>query len=108
MMQQKLFTLDGEKSFVGFSNGETWNGFSCPYSELEECTKIMEAFNKDNEDLEVSVKLVYDEEEDCFIEQDENYDEEEYVVYEAMFINVDGANKKVYALGSDEWTWVEF
>lgn len=108
MMQKKLFTLDGEKSFVGFSNGETWNGFSCPYFELEECKKIMDAFNKDNEELEVSIKLVYDEENDCFIEQDENYDEEEYVVYEAMFINVDGVNKKVYALGSYEWVWVEF
>lgn len=68
----------------------------------------MDAFNKDNEELEVSIKLVYDEEKDCFIEQDENYDEEEYVVYEAMFINVDGTNKKVYALGSYEWVWVEF
>lgn len=108
MMKKNLFTLDGENSFVGFSNGETWNGFSCPYFELEECKKIMEAFNKENEELEVSVKLVYNEEEDCFIEEDENYDEEEYLIYEALFINVDGENKKVYALGSNEWTWVEF
>lgn len=107
-MMQKLFTLNGEKAYLGFSNEETWNGFSCPYFDLEESKKIMEDFNKDNEDLEVEVKLIYDEEKDCFIEQDENYDEDEQIVYEAMFINVDGANKKVYALGSYEWMWVEF
>jgi len=107
-MEKKLFTLDGENYFVGFSNGETWNDFECPYFELEECRKIMNTFNKENEELEVNIKLIYDEENDCFIEEDENYEEEEYIVYEATFINVDGINKKVYALGSYNWTWVEF
>lgn len=108
MMEKKLFTLDGEKAYLGFSNEETWNGFECPCFELEECKKIMDAFNKENEELEVEVKLIYDEEKDCFIEQDENYEEDEYIIYEGMFINVDGINKKVYALGSYNWTWVEF
>lgn len=106
-MKKTLFTCGTNLTFEGFSNGETWNGFDCPYFEFEECEKIMNAFNKENEECDVDVKIIYDSTNDCFIEQDENYDEDEYVTYEALFIETSEGSKKVYPLGTCYWMWEE-
>lgn len=106
-MKKTLFTCGTNLTFEGFSNGETWNGFDCPYFEFEECEKIMSAFNKENEECDVDAKIIYDSTNDCFIEQDENYDEDEYVTYEALFIETSEGPKKVYPLGTCYWMWEE-
>jgi hypothetical protein len=104
-MNKKLFTCGNELSFVGFSNGKTWNGFDCPYFEFEECEKIMNSFNKENEKFDLNIKIIYDSTNDCFIEQDENYDEDEYVIYESLLIETSEGTKKVYPIGNCYWTW---
>ncbi len=45
-METKVFSLEGiTGSFKGYTNGETWNGFECPYFELAVALFIMKAYN---------------------------------------------------------------
>lgn len=40
-LRQSEFSFDGEKYFKGFTLGERWNGFECPYFELETANQIL-------------------------------------------------------------------
>ncbi len=108
LFTKKLFTCGPESTtYEGYTSGEKWNGFDCPLFELEESLKIMKDFNDLNEELELNIKLVYDPDQDHFTEEDENYDEDEYVVYEPLLINTPDGTKKLYPIGTGYWTWEE-
>lgn len=107
-MNKKLFIYEGTSlTFEGYTNGEKWNGFDCPLFELDESLKIMEDFNDLNEELELDIKLVYNSEQDYFVEEDENYDEDEPIIYEPLLIKTSEGTKKVYPIGAGYWTWEE-
>ncbi len=48
LLEGKFSTdLTGEDSFFdGFTKGETWNGFACPYFTFEQGQRIVEATNR--------------------------------------------------------------
>jgi hypothetical protein len=45
-MKQALFTLDalGTQAFEGYTRGESWNGWSCPYFTFERAQAVVEAW----------------------------------------------------------------
>lgn len=86
--------LDGA-TFKGYSLNETWNGWACPYFDLEESKKIVEEWNKRG------LKANFDEVSDVFIfEIGEESETEE-------FGSIQIEEKKLYPIGTSDWIWEE-
>lgn len=94
-MKQAKFAIDTfpDQSFEGYSNGEEWNGWACPYFTLEEGQKILRAHNSNG------LKGMFDKIADQFVF--ENVDENEF--YPAII--EDGV--KLYPIGNGSWIWEE-
>ena len=101
------FDYGNGTTFKGYTKGNLWNGFDCPLFEVEECEKIVELFNSENEEFGTEVKLVYDSTKDCYVEIDPNIDEEDYISYEFTSIDTKDGIKRVCSLGSFNWCWEE-
>ncbi|WP_175888186.1 hypothetical protein [Burkholderia contaminans] len=97
MLVEKLFQIDGGKEYKGFSQGQYWNGFECPFFTLEVAQEIA----KDMNAVTTEEKLVYDEAQDTFIYQVDYYPEDEWEKFEATMIE----GKKLYGVGSFSWCW---
>lgn len=95
-MKQSEFTLESlpGRTFKGFTNGESWNGWACPYFEFDTAVLIKNAHNELG-----LLDAYYDEEKDSFVfefpDETENYKAEE--------INV----RKLYPIGNGSWIWEE-
>ena len=112
-MKKTLFTMDAypeHLSFEGFTFGERWNGWACPYFTKEQGLKLIDA---QNELVNYCVKsgvpfftLKFDEEKDAFIigyfdsidDEDAQFEDYEAVVREGV---------KLYAIGAYSWCWYE-
>ncbi len=82
------------KIFHGYSSGNTWNGWECPFFEFDEAAAITAVQNKIKED-----SCYYEKEKDSFIFKFQDEIEE----YPAEFIE----EKKLYGIGSSIWIWEE-
>lgn len=96
-MEKRSFTIDSldSKRFEGFTCGEIWNGWACPYFTFEEATKIVDAQNANG-----SYSAYYDEAKDTFVFSFSNEEKEEYSAE-----NLGG--EKLYGIGSGSWIWEE-
>ncbi len=92
-MRESKFTIETlpEYSFEGFSKGDDWNGWACPYFSFGEAQRVVKAHD--------SGTARYDEENDQFIFI--LGDEEE--VYPAVSEN----GRKLYPIGNGNWIWEE-
>ena len=90
-MKKSTFTIDSipGQQFEGFTDGEDWNGWACPYFPFETAQKIVAAHDPKT--------ARYDEENDQFIFT--VGDEEE--VYPAVSEN----DRKLYPIGNGSWIW---
>ena len=92
------FCMDmSEETFQGFTDGDTWNGFACPYFIYEEAARLLNEFGNEWE---------FDEEKDSFLVHplgDSEYDEPEE--FGSVMIQVDGEEVKTYAIGAYSWIW---
>lgn len=96
--QKATFILDafeGEE-FEGCTQGETWNGFACPYFPFENAQRLMSVLSSDGQ------TAFYDEKADVFVCAEEDEDEEDAYRYGA--ISVEGLGK-LYPIGARVWTW---
>jgi hypothetical protein len=88
-----LFSMDCvEENIEGFSYGNTWNGWACPYFTKESgllIAKLMPDFG-----------MTYDEENDRFVAESEYYDRDEW-----ESVVIDGA--KYYPIGNCSWCWFD-
>jgi hypothetical protein len=104
-LRESHFHLDAfpEESYRGYTRGQTWNGWACPYFEFEEAQRVVQSQVRRSNDLEDDreYKAEYRQGEDAFCFWDPYY--EEWITYES--IEIDG--KKFYPVGAFEWTWVE-
>jgi hypothetical protein len=93
-MEKSKFSIESlpGQIFEGFTTGEDWNGWACPYFAFEEACRIVEAHNKSNE-----LPAVYDENKDTFIFEFPDEPEE----YTAEQIN----GQKLYGIGTGGWIW---
>ena len=117
-LKAKLFMCDGfEESdpFEGYDLGTTWNGWACPAFEKDEADRIVDAINQLNDGSETDIELVFDEDNDQFIEimhaYDEDVTEEEPEANKVFFKGKDHMTedgiKHLYDIGAFEWTWFE-
>lgn len=100
---QKYFEIgDGKVRYPGYTRGERWNGFACPYFTKEVGQQI--AKDGSTEDY----YLIFDEKKDRFVYHDCDCDQLEYEVFEGEDIIVDGENIHVYPIGAFSWIWSDY
>lgn len=94
-MRDAKFVIDvfPGQQFEGFSNGESWNGWACPYFTFEEGQKILQAHNSGE------AKGWFDDRGDQFVF--EIQDEKE------VCPAVEENGVKLYPIGSGSWIWEE-
>lgn len=96
ILRQSRFTIEAlpGEAFDGYSIGENWNGWACPYFTFEEAIRIADAHEKI-----LNVKITYKDSDDMFILNPIDEVEE----YASILI----AGKKLYPMGSFSWIWEE-
>jgi hypothetical protein len=94
------FSIDDSAEYQGWTFGETWNGFACPYFEKDVADKMTKDFS--DEDW----KLYYDAKKNSFIHEpkDEQYETEEF---EVTTIDTLDGKKEVWPIGAYFWVWEE-
>ncbi|MNB76602.1 hypothetical protein D3C75_232710 [compost metagenome] len=116
-MRKTNFTImEWEQSFEGYTSGETWNGWACPYFTKEAGIKLCEYTRSGRYD-EVADWFVFaiEGQEDVVTDQVlldiRNHPDvdliEDYEVYKPEEINVNGESLKVYGIGYGWWIWDE-
>src|SRR5688572_28108464 len=95
-MRPATFVIDflGDKAFKGYTQGEEWNGFACPYFTFNQGQRVMEAW------LENGHKAFYSKEKDEFYFQMEDGEMD-------IFPSVEIAGENVYPIGNGCWIWSE-
>lgn len=117
-----FYVCDSDLIYKGYTTGETWNGWACPYFSKEVCFNMINTLFDDENNY-----AFYNEEENCFIcYMDFDFTdypkeklmkdfklckklEEEGLVMIAneLKINFKGKNIKVYDMGTAWFTWLE-
>lgn len=86
--------------FEGFTDGDSWNGWACPYFTNQTAKTILKASEING------YSWRYDAAADAFlvshIDDPESFEPERF---ESVNINVDGSNIVVYPVGAYSWIW---
>lgn len=92
------FDSEAEYPYVGYTSGQRWNGWECPWFELDEAQWIV---------ADCPIGSKYNPDKDCFEQRD--YAADSYEAYElpALSILVDGRYVRVYTV-VDGWCWEEW
>jgi len=103
-LRESEFYLDADPdtSYQGYTAGQTWNGFACPYFELQVAQEVAQAYVEMHaEGPGRPRKVEYDPENDCFRFYEPAYDDWEEV--SALIVG----EKKLYPIGAFSWAWHE-
>lgn len=96
-MKKSLFTIDGfEAIFEGYTQGQHWNGWACPYFTKEMADEIIRINNKTSD---VAFHFGYNEDTDTFYRFSDPIDHFE----EFTGIDIDGLH--LYPIGNMSWVW---
>lgn len=98
--------------FDGFTSGQTWNGWQCPYFTLEQGQAIVEAINRTQDEWSReptnldTLHGLYDSMRDAFVfyqesAKDSDNPDEDWEIF--TFVEVDG--QKLYPIGAWCWIW---
>jgi hypothetical protein len=90
----------GFDSFEGYTKGETWNGWDCPYFTFEQAQKILNVFNEIHRIIGESRQAYYDSNNDFFAFP---RDSDETEIYKPVVEN----KIKYYPIGAFNWIWEE-
>ncbi|MEO8612971.1 MAG: hypothetical protein ABI690_34075 [Chloroflexota bacterium] len=86
--------------FQGYTDGDTWNGFACPYFERTVAEQIL------NNAAKHGISWLYNYEYDAFIVRSisdpDGYAPEEF---QGHMIAIDGKETRVYGIGAYTWMW---
>lgn len=115
------FVLDGigvepEHQYQGYTNGETWNGWECPFFTREEAERLATYFR-----TRWGCDFAYDAARDAYVykpcnhktpqgEDCEGQPWEEEIVYRTIMLTItpNGQEMPFYGIGAWEWTWDEW
>lgn len=94
-MREAKFSIDtlGDKVFEGYTQGEKWNGWACPYFTYEQAERVVQAH------CEIGLKAWYDAASDAFSFEISASDEID------SFLGEDIEGKKLYPVGANCWIW---
>jgi hypothetical protein len=100
-MSKAKFAIDSipDVVFQGYTNGDTWNGWACPYFEKAEAERVLRA-------SEVNRYLWTYTENGFSVQNQDDPEGYESEVFEALKIATeDGSELTVYAIGAYSWIW---
>lgn len=91
-----------DTTFPGYTKGDTWNGWACPYFEREVAEKIADHYSEMHRyDNGEEYWAEYNSGEDVFAFHNTQDDEPR------KFGPAEVEGKKLYPVGAYCWTWVE-
>lgn len=100
MMRKALFQIDDGPVYIGYTNGDRWNGWATPYFTFEEARKLQADWNRETE-----YPMFYDVSKDEFRVRYEDYDEP-YIWKGEDIQTVDGI-RHLYGIGAYSHIWDE-
>jgi hypothetical protein len=102
MFHKCRFTIeDWFGPFEGWTSGQRWNGWECPYFEFDTAILMVDAWNNAPFDEEYQAR--YDEEQDAFCFCSDGL--EEWDCFGAQTIEIADKTIKVYPIGAFCWIW---
>ena len=109
-VRKAKFYIDGlgDGIYPGFTEGDHWNGFACPFFEKETGMKIIDAWIAAGKEItpEVEYTASFDLETDSFYFDDDCGDGS--IQFEGLDIVYEGKTVHVYPIGASFWVWDEF
>jgi len=96
-----LFTIEGyEKNFTGYSNEKhNWNGWACPYFELEDALEVLETMEgvrfDEHKQLSDGGNVL------CWLDDDE----EMHILESEIIETASGERVEVFGVGVGQWCW---
>ena len=98
-MNKTIFTIDGiAPAYIGYTDGDRWNGWATPYFEKEEAFRVMEDYNKNTE-----IPIFYNEQYDTFYHfGTDNYSGE---MWKGEDHKTEDGIKHLYSIGAYCWVW---
>jgi len=103
-LRETEFALDiiPERTFTGYTTGDTWNGWACPLFPKEEADRIVELFDGLEHPYDGKKhRAAYDEAADAFVFYDPADDSW------TSFRGVEKDGRSLYPIGTYIWTWQE-
>lgn len=96
-MRETEFSIDtlGSKVFEGYTQGEEWNGWACPYFTFEQAEQVVKAHS------EKGLKAWYDPDTDAFSFEIEASNEIDTFKAEEI------EGQRLYPIGASCWIWEE-
>lgn len=91
------FDSEAEYPYVGYTHGQRWNGWECPWFELDEAQQIVADCSH--------AGSTYNPDKDCFEQRD--YADDEVYALPAQSILYEGRYVRVYIV-VDGWCWEEW
>lgn len=99
-MKRTIFTIDGvAQAYIGYTDGDDWNGFETPYFEVAEALDIMAKYNQ----LGIDEQMQYDEDRDEFFVYEEAL--EEFTIWKGKNLVTEDGIKHLYGIGAYYWMW---
>jgi len=101
-LTEEIFEIDGMYKARGYTLGDTWNGFECPFFTKEVAVEILQETIDTDLTQEYFVGFEYDKENDQFVLKETD----DKLFFEARkFQTVEGNKIKLYPIGSWMWCW---
>ena len=98
-MHKKLFTIDGFKyAYIGYTDGDRWNGWATPYFEKDEAMEVMKAYNECTES-----PMFYNEDYDTFYHFGTEGNSGE--MWRGEKCKTAEGIKTLYGIGAYSWVW---
>lgn len=98
-MKKALFQIDDGPVYIGYTNGDRWNGWATPYFPFEEAQKIQAEFSQG-----VDFPMLYDVNKDEFRIK---YDDDEPYIWKGEDIQTVDGIKHLYGIGAYSHIWDE-
>jgi len=87
-------------SFQGFTRGESWNGWACPYFSHDTARAVLAASEQNG------YSWCYDGDADAFFVRHADDPEGFAEKFSALKAAIDGQDTALYAIGAYSWAWV--
>lgn len=100
MMRKALFQINDGPVYIGYTNGDRWNGWATPYFTLEEAQKLQAEFDQGD-----GLRMFYDCRADKFILQYE--EEDEPYVWKGEDVQTVDGKLHLYGIGAYSHIWDE-
>lgn len=98
-LRKSVFYIDRGPAYIGYTNGDLWNGWATPYFTLEEAQKIQAEFSRGTD-----FPMLYDVSKDEFRIR---YDDDEPYIWKGEDIQTVDGVKHLYGIGAYSHIWDE-